>query len=71
MSDSNDVVASVDFPRQHRSATSLLLPCQAGLSRSRSVAVACCEFRGWPYEWTVLHAPLLVEPGESLQYNPR
>lgn len=50
--------AIAGFARAHRHAPQILLHCQAGVSRSRSVAAALCEAFDWPYRWTVLHQPL-------------
>jgi predicted protein tyrosine phosphatase len=59
------------FLRAHHDAPSILVHCRAGLSRSRSVAAALCESRGWPYAWTVLHQPLHDAVAEALQSSPR
>ncbi len=50
--------AIATFARAHRRAPHILIHCHAGVSRSRSVAAAICEYFDWPYRWTILHRPL-------------
>jgi predicted protein tyrosine phosphatase len=43
------------FVLHHRRASSLLVQCAAGVSRSRSLAAAVCATLSLPYEWTVVN----------------
>jgi rhodanese-related sulfurtransferase len=53
--------------RSHPRATPIVLHCAAGISRSRSTAAALCDTLGWPYKWTVLHAPLYAAVRAALE----
>lgn len=43
------------FVRQHADARAIVLHCQMGLSRSRSMAAAICDVESRPYTWTAIN----------------
>jgi predicted protein tyrosine phosphatase len=52
--------AILDFVEHHRHQRRLVIHCDAGVSRSRSVAAAVAEHLGLPYSWTVFNADVVA-----------
>ena len=46
------------FIREHADARTLMLHCQMGVSRSRSVAAALCDVERRPYSYTAVNDPV-------------
>ena len=57
-SSAEHATALARFVREHADARTLIIHCQMGVSRSRSIAAALCDVEGRPYTYTAVNDPV-------------